>query len=309
MMAGLARAMPQRPHAPPVYRVGEARNARERALARNSPKEKLVSISARVARMNSNGQKPATDAGSPGATIRGLRLGKGLTLAQVCEKTGLSISTLSKLEKGAISMSYDKLMLISKGLGVDVASLIDPKPQVPRNPMLGAGRRVVQRADEGQLVETHSYRQVYLATEILNKKMTPIIVEIRARTLAEFTAEFGDLIRHPGEEFTLVLQGELDFHTELYAPVHLRAGDSVYFDSEMGHAYLKTTDETCRLCCCCAPRGDEDMMTEMFVNASERLGVETAAPAMQAPVAAPAAVKTPASRPRAKAPRVRRAAP
>ncbi len=259
--------------------------------------------------MNSNGQKPATEAGSPGATIRDLRRGKALTLAQVSEKTGLSISTLSKLEMGAISMSYDKLMLISKGLGVDVASLVDPKPQVPRNPVLGAGRRVVQRADEGQLVETHSYRQVYLATEILNKKMTPIIVEIRARTLKEFTAEFGDLIRHPGEEFTLVLQGELDFHTELYAPVHLRAGDSVYFDSEMGHAYLKTTDETCRICCCCSPRGNEDMMTEMFVNASERLGAETAAPAMQAPVAAPAAVKAPASRPRAKAARVRRTAP
>ena len=228
--------------------------------------------------MKSTIKRPGTDAGSPATTIRSLRLGQRLTLAQVSAKTGLAISTLSKLEKGLISLSYDKLMLISGGLGVDIASLVDPKPQAARSPMLGGGRRVVQRAGEGQLVETQSYRQLYLATELLNKKMTPLIVEIRARTLEEFMAEFGDLIRHSGEEFTLVLEGELDFHTELYAPLRLRAGDSVYFDSEMGHAYIKAADETCRTVCSCWPRGGDDAMTEMFVDASERLDAESAAP-------------------------------
>jgi hypothetical protein len=163
-----------------------------------------------------------------------------------------------------------------------MASLVDPKPPVPRAPALAAGRRVVQRAGEGQLVETHSYRQVYLATELLNKKMTPMFVEIRARSMEEFTAEFGGLIRHPGEEFSFVIEGELDFHSELYAPLRLRAGDSIYFDSEMGHAYLKASEERCLLVCSCAPRGDEDTMTEMFVSASERLGADAAEPAAAA---------------------------
>jgi transcriptional regulator with XRE-family HTH domain len=252
--------------------------------------------------MNSNGQKPAAEAASPGARIRGLRLGQRLTLAQMSDRTGLAISTLSKLEKGDISLSYDKLMLISKGLNVDVASLVDPKPQVAREPLLGAGRRVVHRAGEGQLVETHSYRQHYMATELLNKKITPIMVEIRARTLEEFTAEFGDLIRHPGEEFTLVLDGELDFHSELYAPLRLRAGDSIYFDSEMGHAYIKASDALCRIVCSCAPRGDEDAMTEMFVNASGRLGGGTAAEA----AGVEAGAKATPSRPRPTVKRARR---
>ena len=169
-------------------------------------------------------------------------------------RVGLAISTLSKLEKGSISLSYDKLLLISQGLELDMASLVDPKPQLPRVPgLISAGRRVLQRAGEGQVVETRSYRQTYLATELLNKKMTPIFVEIRARTLDEFVAEFGGLISHPGEEFTYVLEGELDFHSELYAPVRLCAGDSIYFDSEMGHAYLNATKERCRLLCSCAP--------------------------------------------------------
>jgi transcriptional regulator with XRE-family HTH domain len=234
--------------------------------------------------MKANGQTLPGDGGSPGATIRALRLGKGLTLAQVSEKTGLAVSTLSKLEIGSVSLSYDKLMLISKGLGVDMASLVDPKPQVARGSGLAAGRRAVQRAGEGQLVETHSYRQMYLATELLNKKMTPMFVEIRARTIAEFNEEFGGLIRHPGEEFTFVIEGELDFLSELYAPVRLRAGDSIYFDSEMGHAYLKASDEPCRLVCSCAPRGEDDArIADMFVKVADRNEQDAAAAAAQKP--------------------------
>lgn len=249
--------------------------------------------------MNASGHMPSSDAELPGARIRALRLGKGFTLAQVSERTGLAISTLSKLEKGSVSLSYDKLMLISKGLGVDMASLVDSKPQVPRNPGLTAGRRVVQRAGDGQLVETHSYRQTYLATELLNKRMTPIFVEIRARTLKEFTAEFGGLIRHPGEEFSYVIEGELEFHSEIYAPLRLSAGDSIYFDSEMGHAYLKASDAPCRLVCSCAPRDPEDeVLAHVFVNTSGvRHSVE---PAASAPVAA---VPRKASAPAAAAPR------
>ena len=232
--------------------------------------------------MKANGQSLPGDAGSPGATIRALRLGKGLTLAQVSKKTGLAVSTLSTLEIGSVSLSYDKLMLISKGLGVDMASLVDPKPQTARGSGMAAGRRAVQRAGEGQLVETHSYRQVYLATELLNKKMTPMFVEIQARTMAEFNEEFGGLIRHPGEEFTFVIEGELDFLSELYAPVRLRAGDSIYFDSEMGHAYLKASEGPCRLVCSCAPRGEDDeRLADMFVKVSNRNEQDAAAAAAQ----------------------------
>ncbi len=221
--------------------------------------------------MKATGQKPSAPGGTPGATIRALRIGKGLTLAQLSERTGLAVSTLSKLEIGSVSLSYDKLMSISKGLGVDMASLVDPKPQVPPGTGMAAGRRAVQRSGEGQLVETHSYRQVYLATELLNKKMTPMFVEIRARTLEEFSKEFGGLIRHPGEEFTFVVEGELDFLSELYAPVRLRAGDSIYFDSEMGHAYLKASEGPCRLVCTCAPRAEDDeRLADMFVKVSTR---------------------------------------
>lgn len=219
---------------------------------------------------HTNSHPPAStlsDNESPGGRIRTLRLGQGLTLAQLSARIGLAISTLSKMETGLISLSYDKLLLISEGLGLDMASLVDPKPQLTRAPGRTAGRRVLQRAGEGQVVETKSYRQTYLGTELMNKKMTPIFVEIRASTLEEFTAEFGGLIRHPGEEFTYVLEGQLDFHSELYAPLRLSAGDSIYFDSEMGHAYLNATTLRCRLLCNCAPREPHaEFEAHVFIN-------------------------------------------
>lgn len=235
----------------------------------------------------------STNAGAPTASpseaIRHLRKQSGLTLSDVSERTGLTISTLSKLERGRISLSYDKLMLLSKAFGVDMAQLLGTSPTQAATPSQGgsgaAGRRVVHRVGEGLSVETSGYKQVYLATELLNKRFTPLLGEARARTMQEFIAEFGDFIRHPGEEFALVLEGEIEFHTEFYAPVRLKTGDSVYFDSEMGHAYLKGSKQTCRIVAVCSPRGGDSEVMEPFISASERHANQQveSAPATPAP--------------------------
>ncbi|HST01887.1 MAG TPA: XRE family transcriptional regulator [Usitatibacter sp.] len=207
---------------------------------------------------------------TPGDTIRAIRKKLGLTLNEVGRRTGMAVSTLSKLEKGRVSLSFDKLLAISKALGVDMAELLEPVPHHEASAALLRGRRVVQRADEGQLVETRSYSQLYLATELLHKRMTPIVVQLRARTMEEFHEEFGGLIRHPGEEFVYVIEGELEFHSELYAPLRLAAGDSMYFDSEMGHAYLNASEPPCRVVVSCAPRGRDESVLDAFMGASER---------------------------------------
>ena len=60
------------------------------------------------------------------------------------------------------------------------------------------------------------------------------------------------MIRHPGEEYAFILEGTVEFHTELYAPVLLNKGDSVYFDSGMGHAYLAASAGPCRVLSICS---------------------------------------------------------
>ena len=48
-----------------------------------------------------------------------------------------------------------------------------------------------------------------------------------------------DWHRHDGQEFILVTKGTLELHTEFYSePVVLKKGDSILFDSSMGHHYV-----------------------------------------------------------------------
>jgi transcriptional regulator with XRE-family HTH domain len=188
-------------------------------------------------------------------------------LQAVSERTGLAVSTISKLEKGKASLSYAKLSLMSTGLGIELPELLgllaeSPDPHAaPPFP----GRRIVQRLGEGLSVQTHAYSQTFLAVELLNKQLVPLIVEINVRSILEFVAEFGGLIKHSGEEFTYVLQGEIELHTELYAPVRLKAGESVYIDSGMGHAYIAASEEPCRVLSVCT--GQNEQVIGLFKKA------------------------------------------
>ncbi|MCE2659854.1 MAG: helix-turn-helix domain-containing protein, partial [Rubrivivax sp.] len=158
----------------------------------------------------------------PGAVVRAVREQRGWTLAEVSERTGLSVSTLSKVENDKMSLTYDKLSRISKGLAIDIGQLFSagsaPNGAAPARVPGFSGRRSVSRSGEGSVIDTSNYGHVYPATDLLNKQMVPIFGQPKARTLAEF----GDLLRHSGEEFSVVLEGAVMFHTELYAPVLLQ---------------------------------------------------------------------------------------
>ncbi len=104
------------------------------------------------------------------------------------------------------------------------------------------GRRSLNRLGDGELIEMSNHTLRYLSTDLLSKQVTPILCEYRARTLEEF----GDFMHHAGEEFLFVLEGAVELHTEYYAPVILKAGESIYFDSRMGHAYLAHGPGVCR---------------------------------------------------------------
>lgn len=196
---------------------------------------------------SASGRMPAR----PGEALRALRRRRGWTLAQAAERTGLPVSTLSKVETGKMSLTYDKLARISEGLEVDIAQLFSPETAAFTGPAPAApvtGRRSITLAGEGRAIETASYSHLYPAADLLNKRFVPIVAEVRARSLAEF----GELIRHPGEEFAYVLEGAIELHTDLYAPVRLETGDSIYFDSGMGHAYLAAAGGRCRVLSICS---------------------------------------------------------
>jgi len=186
-------------------------------------------------------QAPTTLA-KPGAVLRAQRRKHGWTLAEVSARTGLPLSTLSKIENDKMSLTFDKLLRLSSGLEVDISALFNGETSGDGFKG-GSGRRSIIRAGEGKAIETPNYSHLYPAWELLNKRIIPIVAEAHARSLEEF----GELIRHPGEEYAFVIEGEVDLYTSLYAPVRLKAGDSIYFDSGMGHAYIAVGEGPCRI--------------------------------------------------------------
>jgi transcriptional regulator with XRE-family HTH domain len=184
----------------------------------------------------------------PGAALRAFRRKQGWTLSVVSEKTELPVSTLSRIENDQISPTYDQLTKLSLGLSIDLAQLLSGDMEEVKP--VQTARRSVNRAGEGQLLDTPMQALRYLSVDLTKKQFAPILGEVKARSLQEA----GEFHRHDGEEFVFVIAGELELHSESYTPLNLHAGDSVYFDSGMAHAYVSVGKERCKiLSICTAP--------------------------------------------------------
>ena len=167
-----------------------------------------------------------------GTVMKSIRARNGWTLKEMSAKSGIPVSTLSKVEHDRLTLSYDKLQQLSQRLSIRMSDLFaeDEGDSAPRV----TGHRSVGTIDQAVRVTTDNYDYHYLCTDLRQKRMIPIITRIRAHS----AREFGELVRHHGEEFIYVLEGEIEIHTEFYDPVTLKTGQGIYLDSSMGHAYV-----------------------------------------------------------------------
>jgi transcriptional regulator with XRE-family HTH domain len=194
-----------------------------------------------------------------GRAIRQRRQALGLSLTATAAQLGVAISTLSKLENGLVPITFQRLDAISRLLKVDMAALLAETPQdaatsspAEKREKFGV-RRSVTRAQNAVPVEGGVYTLHFHGTDLLEKHVQPLVAEIHTADINEY----GPYTRHPGEEFNYVLSGELEFHTDVYAPVRLKVGDSVYFDAEMGHAHTKVGSAKCTILGVLIPRSSE----------------------------------------------------
>lgn len=167
-----------------------------------------------------------------GTLLKGLRARENWTLKEMSAKSGIPVSTLSKIEHDRLTLSYDKLQALAKRLGMRMTDLFAEDQEEPVQ--LVTARRSLGEVTRSVRVETPNYDYYYLCTELRRKRMIPVVTKIRARS----AEQFGDLVRHSGEEFIYVLSGAVEVQTEFYDPVTLKPGQSLYIDSSMGHAYL-----------------------------------------------------------------------
>lgn len=169
-----------------------------------------------------------------GLRVRELRKARNWTLEQAAQQAGLARSTLSKIENGQMSPTFDAVRKLATGLNISIPQLFT----APKDARV-LGRRSVTRAGQGKRHITATYEHEILAGDITQKAMLPYRATVRARAMDEFDG----WVRHDGEEFMYVLTGAIVFYTEFYEPVEMRRGDSSYYDATMGHNVISTSDE------------------------------------------------------------------
>ena len=167
------------------------------------------------------------------ARIRELRRARGWSLSVLSERSSIATSTLSKIENNSLSLTYDRLCAVAEAFGMSLSEFLAAQDEMAQS-YGTSGRFVLERRGNGEQVDTPGYLYEYLCTGLRSKQIVPTLSKVKARTLQEF----GPLLKHPGEEFVFVIKGKIEVHTEIYSPEKLEAGDSLYLDSRMGHAYL-----------------------------------------------------------------------
>jgi quercetin dioxygenase-like cupin family protein len=122
---------------------------------------------------------------------------------------------------------------IATGLGVELVTLI-----AEQGTDLAAfgGRRSVSRAGTGSQHITGTCNNALLCADLKNKRATPILTTVTARSPDEYKA----WARSDAEVFVMVLEGTLVVHSRLYEPLELNKGDSVYYDATTEHTWTST---------------------------------------------------------------------
>lgn len=199
--------------------------------------------------MNDQASKIASgqDAEQIGARIRRLRKDRGWTLGQLSAASTVSVATLSKIENAVSVPYFDTILKISKAFGVSFESLLND----PASPQ--GARFTSTKAGQGTHFSTSMYEYEVHAPDLRSKRMIPLHMRVRARDLLDIA----NWSSHEGEEFIYVIQGEVELHTEHYAPHRLKAGDSAYIDSRMRHAFVNVGDGDAEMLSICLNDGSD----------------------------------------------------
>lgn len=172
-----------------------------------------------------------------GARIRALRLKKKIGLVDLGRHTGLSPALLSKIERGRLFPTLPTLLRIALVFGVGLEHFFVGAREKP----LVA---VARKRDRVELPERAGARDPAYCFASLDYPAT----ERRFNCyIAEFSPVAPDNLRpheHPGVEFIYVIQGALSVHVsgEEHA---LGAGDAMYFDATVAHAYRRSGGRRC----------------------------------------------------------------
>jgi transcriptional regulator with XRE-family HTH domain len=162
-----------------------------------------------------------------GQRLKALRRAQGLTLAQVAERTGISVGTLSQTERGHVSPTVRTIFAVSSALNVAPAWVIDPDS----SPALDPDGPYVIRAGRRKLVLEAGGVRKEIASPAGATGYKAFLM-----TLAPGASSGDAAYTHSGEEIAIVLTGQ--FRIQIEDAAHdLGPGDTFAFPSSLAHRF------------------------------------------------------------------------
>ena len=157
-----------------------------------------------------------------GRKLRFYRIHQKLTLKQVHKKTGLSVSFISAVERGATGISLASLLKLVLAYKIRLADLYGEKE--------AGNNKLVRVADRQVFEQNHPGIRIEQLTQ------GPALMEAQRFVLEPGASSEGSY-SHDGEELIFVLEGCVDFYLDESEHYQMDVGDCLYFSSLQSHRW------------------------------------------------------------------------
>lgn len=170
--------------------------------------------------------------------IRQLRTEQNLTLKELSDKTGLSISFLSQVERGISSLAITSLKKIADALDVPITSFFATYPN--ENFIIKIEEQKSFRLEGSDVDYTR------LSGDFAGRLLEPLLVILPPGLPRS------NVFNHPGEEFYYVLEGTVLFNVDGKEYL-VAAGDSIHFPSKLTHFWFNPFEKQAKILCVLTP--------------------------------------------------------
>ncbi|TDQ38296.1 helix-turn-helix domain-containing protein [Aureibacillus halotolerans] len=170
--------------------------------------------------------------------IRDLRQRNKMTLKDLSDRTSLSVSFLSQIERGSSSLAIHSLQKIAEAFEVNIGYFFEEQDRY----------NYVMRQSQKKPFQIKGFESEYIRLngEFTNRSLAPfeIIMKPHQKKTNTFT--------HPGEEFYYVLEGAM-IYTLDDKEYYLKKGESIHFPSTIPHYGENPLDKETKLLCVITP--------------------------------------------------------
>jgi transcriptional regulator with XRE-family HTH domain len=195
-----------------------------------------------------------------GSVIRRARSARGLTLDDLAGLVGLSLTFLSRIERGLVACSIGNLLEIAGALQLPPAELFADIEGVDR----ARAYRVVRDSDAAPTRSTDaSYAWCKIASGMGEQRLEAFLLDLSPKPRK------ATLVAHPGEEMCFVLQGSVEFQVG-DETIALDRGDSIHLRSDVPHMAWARGSGTARLLMVTAIENQSAVAVEWWSNIAGR---------------------------------------